>query len=64
VAVAEEEPSVEVVAEETGLSGIDNSGGDQRSRDRWRLREFWDESERTRGELLFIGSKISGAVLN
>jgi hypothetical protein len=62
VAVAEEEPSV--VAEETGLSGIDNSGGDQRSRDRWRLREFWDESERTRGELLFIGSKISGAVLN
>jgi hypothetical protein len=63
VAVAEEEPSVEVVAEETGLSGIDNSG-DQRSRDRWRLREFWDESERTRGELLFIGSKISGAVLN
>jgi hypothetical protein len=67
--VAEEEASVEVAAEETGLSGIDNGGGDWRSTERWTrerrgLREFWDKSETIRGGLLFIGLKISAAGLN
>jgi hypothetical protein len=54
----EEEASVEVVVEKTGSSGV-HGGGDQwsmerRSRERWGLREFWDESETTRGRLLFM----------
>jgi hypothetical protein len=64
VVVIGEETSVEVVLEETGSSGIDGSGGDQRSREQWRFREFYDESEMTRGRLLFIGSKTSTTVLN
>jgi predicted Zn-dependent protease len=56
----EEEASVEAVAKETGSSGR----GNQRSTERRGLREFWDESKRTRGGLLFIGSKISATVLN
>jgi hypothetical protein len=70
VAVAvEEEANVEVAVEETGSSSINDNGGDQKSRERKsreqrELREFWNESERTRGGLLFIGSKISAIVLN
>jgi hypothetical protein len=46
-----------MLAEETGAveSGGEETGGDL---------EFWDESETTRGGLLFIGSKISATVLN
>jgi hypothetical protein len=33
-------------------------------RERWGLREFGIKSEMTRDRLLFIGSKISVAVLN
>jgi hypothetical protein len=47
--------------EETGLStindcGVEESGGD--------LESFEMKSETTRGELLFIGLKISATVLN
>jgi hypothetical protein len=31
----EEEASVEAAVEETGLSGVDGGGGNQRSRERW-----------------------------
>jgi hypothetical protein len=70
--VAEEEAAVEAAAEETGSSGVYGGGGDRqsrerRSRERWRgdrRGEFWNESQTTQGGLLFIGSKISAAVLN
>jgi hypothetical protein len=39
----EEEASVEALAEETGLSGIDGGGGDRQSR------EFWDEKRNDTG---------------
>jgi hypothetical protein len=45
-------------------------GGGDRRRERWRgyrtvgILEFLDERQTTRGELLFIGSKISAAVQN
>jgi hypothetical protein len=66
--MVEEEADVEAAAEEIGSSGIDDGGGDRwsterQSRERWGLRECWDESEMTRSGLLFIGSKISVAVL-
>jgi hypothetical protein len=64
VATEEEEVSVEAAAEETGSRSVDDGEGDRRSRERWGLREFWDESKTTRGGLLFIGSKISATVLN
>jgi hypothetical protein len=65
----EEEAGVEAATEETGSSGIDGDGGDQRSRElqsreRQRLREFEDESETIQDELLFICSKISAVTLN
>jgi hypothetical protein len=62
--VAEEEAGVEASAEENGSSSVDNDGGDWRSTERRELREFWDESEMTRGRLLFIGSKISAVILS
>jgi hypothetical protein len=43
------------VAEETDGVESEETGGDL---------EFYDESETTRGGLLFIGSKISAAILN
>jgi hypothetical protein len=43
------------VAEESDGVESEETGGDL---------EFWDESETTRGGLLFIGSKISATVLN
>jgi hypothetical protein len=56
VAVAEgeeEEADVEATVEETDSSGVDG-GGDQRSIERWsrerrRLREFWDEKQNDTG---------------
>jgi hypothetical protein len=42
-AMAEEETDVEVVAEETILSGVDGGGGDRWSREQRGLREFYDE---------------------
>jgi hypothetical protein len=60
--VEEEEAGVEAVTEETSSSGVDGGRGDRRSRERQRLREFWDESKTPWGELLFIGSKISTTV--
>jgi hypothetical protein len=58
--------NVAVAAEEIS---VDDGGGD-RHRERWRgdhtartLEFFWDESQTTRGGLLFVGSKISEAVL-
>jgi hypothetical protein len=33
-------------------------------RERWGLREFGMKSETTQGKLLFIGSKLSVAILN
>jgi hypothetical protein len=45
----EEEAGVETAAEETGLSGVDGGGGDRRSRERWELREFWDEKQNDTG---------------
>jgi hypothetical protein len=63
-AVADEQDGVEAAAEETGLSGIDDGGGEQRSTERLGLREFLDESKRTRSGPLLIGSEISPAVLN
>jgi hypothetical protein len=43
-------------AQETGgvENGVEKTGGDL---------EFWDERKMIRGRLLFIGSKISAAVL-
>jgi hypothetical protein len=35
--------------EETGSSGVDGGGGDRRSRERWGLREFWDEKRNDTG---------------
>jgi hypothetical protein len=62
-AVADEQDGVEAAAE-TGLSGVDDGGGEQRSTERLGLREFLDESKRTRSGPLLIGSEISPAVLN
>jgi hypothetical protein len=45
--------------EETGVNG----GGGDRHGEWWTLEFFWDESQTTRGGQLFIGSKISKAVL-
>jgi hypothetical protein len=50
----EEEASVEVAEEEISSSGIDGSGGDRRSRERWSrerrgLREFLDEKQNDMG---------------
>jgi hypothetical protein len=47
---------VSAMAEDTDIE----SGGEETDGDI----EFWDESEMTRGVLLFIGLKISEAVLN
>jgi hypothetical protein len=58
-AAEEEEAGVEVVVEETGSSGIDD-GGVESGRD---LESFGMKSETTWDRLLFIGSKISAAVL-
>jgi hypothetical protein len=44
-------------------SGVDGGGGDRWSRERWRLREFWDEKQNDTGRILFIGSKISVVIL-
>jgi hypothetical protein len=49
-AAVEEEANVEVAAEETGSSNINDNGGDRKSRERKsreqrELREFWNESE-------------------
>jgi hypothetical protein len=57
--VAEEEAGVEAVVEKTDSSGIDD-GGVESGRD---LESFGMKSETTWDELLFIGSKISAAVL-
>jgi hypothetical protein len=38
------------VAEEIGLSGVDDGRGDRRSRERQRLREFWDEKWNDTGQ--------------
>jgi hypothetical protein len=43
VAAVVEEASVEALAEETGLSGIDGGRGDRQSR------EFWDEKRNDMG---------------
>jgi hypothetical protein len=59
-----EEDGVEAVTEETGSSGVDDSGGDRRSTERRGLIEFWDENERRQGGLLFIYLKILATVLN
>jgi hypothetical protein len=56
-ATEEEEADVEAAVEETDRV---ESSAEETSRDI----EFWDESEMTRGGLLFIGSKISTTVLN
>jgi hypothetical protein len=53
--------------EETDMSGVDGVGGDWRSRERESggdLESFGMESETIRGGLIFIGSKISEAILN
>jgi hypothetical protein len=62
-----------------GGSGVEHGGRGDRHRQRWRrpvcraavarrpragTLEFWNESQTTRGGLLFIGSKISEADLN
>jgi hypothetical protein len=52
--------------EEIGTSGVDSGGGDWRSRERESgsdLESFGMKSEMTRGMLIFIGLKISEAVL-
>jgi hypothetical protein len=41
--------AVSTVVEETSTSGIDGSGGDQWSRERRGLREFWDEKQNDMG---------------
>jgi hypothetical protein len=46
-----------MAVEESG--GVESSG-EETSGDL----EFWDKSKMTQGRLLFIGSKISAAVLN
>jgi hypothetical protein len=43
VTAAEEEIGVEAAAEETGSSGVNDGRGDRWSRERHRLREFWDK---------------------
>jgi hypothetical protein len=48
-AMAEEETNVEVVAEETSLSGVDGGGGDWWSREQRGLREFYDEKQNDMG---------------
>jgi hypothetical protein len=50
------------VAEEE--AGVDDSRGDQWSRERRGLRDFGMKRETIWGGLLFIGLKISAAVLN
>jgi hypothetical protein len=55
--VKKEEAGVEAAVEETVRV---ESGGEETDGDL----EFWDESEITWGRLLFIGSKISAAVVN
>jgi hypothetical protein len=52
------------VVEKTDSSSVDGSSGDRRSRQRQRLIEFCDKKEMARDRLLFIGSKLSAAVLN
>jgi hypothetical protein len=58
-----------VAEEEAGSSGIDG-GGDRWSREQRSrqsggdLKSFGIKSKTTRGELLFIGSKISATILN
>jgi hypothetical protein len=47
--MAEEETNVEVVAEETSLSGVDGGGGDRWSREQRGLREFYDEKQNDMG---------------
>jgi hypothetical protein len=44
--VTEEEAGVEAAAEETGLSSVDDGGGDRRSTERRGLREFWGKVKR------------------
>jgi hypothetical protein len=50
---------VAVAEEETGSSGIDNSGGDHMD-----LESFVIKSKTPQSELLFIGLKLSATVLN
>jgi hypothetical protein len=60
------------MVEETDTSSIDGGGCGRRSRERWSreresdrdLESFEMKRETTRGGLIFIGSKISEAVLN
>jgi hypothetical protein len=66
VVAAEEDAGVEAA------SAVEEEISIERHRRQWRrpmrrpagTLEFWDESRMTRGGLLFIGSKISEAVLN
>jgi hypothetical protein len=50
---------VAAAEEETGSSGVDNSGGDHMD-----LESFVIKSKTPRGELLFICLKLSATVLN
>jgi hypothetical protein len=36
--------------EEANSSGVDDGGGDRRSRERWGLREFWNEKRNNTGQ--------------
>jgi hypothetical protein len=49
-----------MTAEETGRV----ASGRRSTRQQWGPRKFLDEKRNDTGELLFIGSKISAAVLN
>jgi hypothetical protein len=51
-----------MAAEEAGK--VESSGVESGVKETGKYLEFRDESETTRGELLFVGSKISVSVLN
>jgi hypothetical protein len=69
VVVAEKEASADDDDEEAGVDGGGGGEGGRCRRRRWsrerrRLRKFGMKSRTTRGELLFICSKISTMILN
>jgi hypothetical protein len=58
---------VSTAVEETGMSGVDDGGGDQWSRERESGRDFESfgmKRDTTQGWLIFIDLKISERVLN